>query len=140
MKKINKTNHILSKIFFIQKQLSIIVFIKRFSENMQQIYRRTPMPKCDFNKVALPEYYRNTYGGLLLLITLKIFSMASLTHSFPIFLIKPLRRSEKHSFLCFPGGSERNIVKKWVRWKDSNIINFYATYSENNVLWRAIYE
>ena len=26
---------------------------KRFSENMQQIYRRTPIPKCDFNKVAL---------------------------------------------------------------------------------------
>ena len=26
---------------------------KRCSENMQQIYRRTPMPKCDFNKVAL---------------------------------------------------------------------------------------
>ena len=26
---------------------------KRCSENMQQIYRRIPMPKCDFNKVAL---------------------------------------------------------------------------------------
>ena len=25
---------------------------KGCSENMQQIYRRTPMPKCDFNKVA----------------------------------------------------------------------------------------
>ena len=25
---------------------------KRCSENTQQIYRRTPMPKCDFNKVA----------------------------------------------------------------------------------------
>ena len=29
---------------------------KRCSENMQQIYRRTPMPKCDFNKVALQLY------------------------------------------------------------------------------------
>ena len=29
------------------------VLRKRCSENMQQIYRRTtPMPKCDFNKVA----------------------------------------------------------------------------------------
>ena len=27
--------------------------IKRCSENMQQIYRRTPMPKCNFNKVAM---------------------------------------------------------------------------------------
>ena len=26
---------------------------KECSENMQQIYRRTPMPKCNFNKVAL---------------------------------------------------------------------------------------
>ena len=25
---------------------------KRCSENMQQIYRRIPMPRCDFNKVA----------------------------------------------------------------------------------------
>ena len=25
---------------------------KRCSENMQQTYRRTPIPKCDFNKVA----------------------------------------------------------------------------------------
>ena len=35
-----------------QKQPSRGVFRKRCSENMQQIYRRTPMPKCDFNKVA----------------------------------------------------------------------------------------
>ena len=26
---------------------------KRCSENMQQIYRRTPMLKCDFSKVVL---------------------------------------------------------------------------------------
>ena len=25
---------------------------KRCFENMQEIYRRTPMPNCDFNKVA----------------------------------------------------------------------------------------
>ena len=25
---------------------------RRYSENMQQIYKRTPMPNCDFNKVA----------------------------------------------------------------------------------------
>ena len=28
------------------------VLIKGCSENMQQMCRRTPMPKCDFNKVA----------------------------------------------------------------------------------------
>ena len=36
----------------IQKQPSISVLIRRSSENMQQLYRRTPMPKCNFNKVA----------------------------------------------------------------------------------------
>ena len=35
----------------VQKQRSRFVQIKRCSENMQQIYRRTPMLKYDFNKV-----------------------------------------------------------------------------------------
>ena len=35
-----------------QKQLPRGVPRKRCSENMQQIYRRTPMPKCSFNKIA----------------------------------------------------------------------------------------
>ena len=40
----------------LQKQPPRGVLRKRCSENMQQIYRRTPMPKCDFNKVALHLY------------------------------------------------------------------------------------
>ena len=36
----------------IQKQPFRVVSKKRCSENMQHIYRRTPKPKCDFNKVA----------------------------------------------------------------------------------------
>ena len=32
------------------------VLRKMCFENMQQFYRRTPMPKCDFNKVALQLY------------------------------------------------------------------------------------
>ena len=36
----------------IVKQTSRGVLIKRCSEKMQQTYRRTPMPKCDFSKVA----------------------------------------------------------------------------------------
>ena len=35
-----------------QKQLSIGVLIKKCSKNMQQIYWRTSMLKCHFNKVA----------------------------------------------------------------------------------------
>ena len=29
-------------------------------EHMQEIYRRTPMPKCDFNKVAKQLYWNHT--------------------------------------------------------------------------------
>ena len=36
-----------------QKQPSRGVPRKRFSENMQQLYERTAMSKCDFNNVAL---------------------------------------------------------------------------------------
>ena len=31
---------------------------------MQQIHRRTPMQKCDFNKVVAP-FYKNTFNGML---------------------------------------------------------------------------
>ena len=35
-----------------EKQPSRGVLSKRCSKNMQQIYRRTHMPKCDFNKIT----------------------------------------------------------------------------------------
>ena len=38
------------------KQPSRGVLRKRCSENMQQIYMRIPIPKCNFNKVALQRY------------------------------------------------------------------------------------
>ena len=43
--------------FKFQKQPSIGVLIKKSSENMQQIYRRKPMPKFDFNKVAKQSHF-----------------------------------------------------------------------------------
>ena len=48
-----------------QKQPSTGILRKRSSENMQQIYRRTPAPKCDFNKVALQLYWNRTLAKLL---------------------------------------------------------------------------
>ena len=44
---------ILKAIYHAQKQPTRGVPRKRCSENIQQIYRRTPMPKCGFNNVAL---------------------------------------------------------------------------------------
>ena len=56
----NLTGHQREKI---QKQPSRSVLGKSFSENMQQIYRRTPILKCDFNGVALQLYWNHTWDG-----------------------------------------------------------------------------
>ena len=40
----------------IQSQPPRGVLNKSSSENMQQIYRRTPMPKCEFNKITKQLY------------------------------------------------------------------------------------
>ena len=61
----------------IQKQPLRGVIRKKCSEDMQQIYRRTPMPKCNFNKGAKQLYWRtpftkNISGRLLLKILIRI--------------------------------------------------------------------
>ena len=47
------------------KQPSGGVLKKRSSENMQRIYRKTSMPKCEFNKVALQHYWNHTSAWVL---------------------------------------------------------------------------
>ena len=49
-----------SVVRFIQKQPSRGALKKRCFENMQQIYRRTHMPKHCFNNVALQLYWNRT--------------------------------------------------------------------------------
>ena len=52
------------------------VLKKRCSENMQQIYRRTSMPKCDFNKVAKHDTFvcmANIYIIIILYIYIYIY-------------------------------------------------------------------
>ena len=49
---------------YLPKQPSRGVLKKRCSENMQQINRRTPMPKCDFNKVALQLYWNHALASV----------------------------------------------------------------------------
>ena len=46
--------------YILQKQPPRGIPRKRCSENMQQSDRRTPMPKCDFNKFALQLYWNHT--------------------------------------------------------------------------------
>ena len=38
-----------------QKQPSRCVLLRKYFENFHQIYSKSPMPKCDFNKVALQQ-------------------------------------------------------------------------------------
>ena len=52
------------RILIVQEQPSRVVFKKRCSENMQQIYRRIPIPKCDFNKVASQLYWNRILAWL----------------------------------------------------------------------------
>ena len=68
--------------FHLLKQPTRSALTKRCSENMQQVYRRTPMSKCDFNKAATQlnfphifraPFYRNTSGELLLHLLIKSF-------------------------------------------------------------------
>ena len=47
-------------LYLCQKQQSRSVLRKRCSGNMQQIYRRGIMPKCDFIKVAKQLYWNQT--------------------------------------------------------------------------------
>ena len=51
---------LLTKSNNLQKQPPREVLNKRCSKNMQQSYGRTPMPKCDFNKVAKQLYWNHT--------------------------------------------------------------------------------
>ena len=45
-------NATISTITELQKQPSRVVLRKIYSENMQQIFKKTPMPRCDLNKDA----------------------------------------------------------------------------------------
>ena len=49
------------------------VLSKKYSENMQQIYRRKPIPKCDFNKAVLQLHWNHTLAWLLLNFLFKVF-------------------------------------------------------------------
>ena len=69
---------------WLQKQTLRGVLRKRCSENMQQVYRKTPMPKCNFNKVAKATLLKLHFGMGVLLKIGCIFSE-------PLFLRTPLK-------------------------------------------------
>ena len=74
----------------VKKQPSRGVLIKRCSENMQQICRRTPIPKCDFNKVAKELYWNHTLAW--------VFSCKFNAYFQNIFSLEHLWRAASESF------------------------------------------
>ena len=58
---------------FKKKQPSRYVLRKRCSENMQQIYRSKPKPKCDFNKVSLQLYWTHASAWVFSLFSEHLF-------------------------------------------------------------------
>ena len=83
-----------------QKQPSRGVLSKRCSENMQQIYRRTPMPKCDFNKVACNFIEITLRHGCFPVNLLHIFGTPFLKNTSGRLLLQ-LRRSDNFRYLQF---------------------------------------
>ena len=69
---LNTSYEVFITVFKVKKQSSKGVLRKRSSENMQKIYRRTPMPKCDFNTS-----YFNTTGLSDVKMLLFVFKTAS---------------------------------------------------------------
>ena len=106
----------------VQKQLSVGVLRKRCSKNIQQIYRRTPVSKCDFNKVAFGmgvllyiywissehlftriPFYKKTYGVLLLVVLIQyLYQIYRSTHP-KVFCKKVLKNFTKFTgkHLCW---------------------------------------
>ena len=68
-------------LYNVQKQPLRGVLEKRCSENMQQIYWRTPIPKCDFNKVAKQFYWNRTSASVFSCDLVHIFITAFLQNT-----------------------------------------------------------
>ena len=86
---------------FVQKQPSRGILRKRCSENMQQNYRRTPKPKCDFNKVPIEITFRIGCSPINLLNIFRI----------------PFPKNTSGWLLLFVSNSKRFSTTKLVRIK-----------------------
>ena len=114
----------------VQKQPFRGVLLKRCSENMQQIYRRTPMPKCNFNKVALQLYWNRT--------SVWVFSCKFAAYFQNTFFQEQL-------WTAASGSKTRKYCKLWSikerlqkKWKVKRKIKKLTTLSKQHVLkyWR----
>ena len=78
---------------------------KRCCENMQQIYRRTPTTKCDFNKVVKQLYWNHTSAWVL---SYKL--AAYFQNTFPKNTPEPLHMMVVHKHLNFSLSSASILI------------------------------
>ena len=121
---------IVKKFHLLSEQSSEDVLKKSYSENLQQIFRIPPMPKCDFKEVAKQLYWnhslvwvffvnvlhifrtpfpKNTFGGLLL--CCKIYAFYHETSSGAILIQTIIGKKNKSKTVI-------NNQKKWQKLKD----------------------
>ena len=109
----------------IQKQPSVVGLIKRWSENMQQIYRRTPMTKWDFSKVANQLYFlrlRNIFWQFLVVSSRIPFNSA--------FLIKHFLNTH---FCKSPKSMDFRIQKKILKVQSCKLHNYKCIITSTQV-------
>ena len=82
----------------LQKQPSRSVLRKSYSENMQQIYKRALMPKCDFNKIAKQLFWNHTSSRCSPVNLLHIFRKTSRKH---LWMAASEPSSHSYHSLCF---------------------------------------
>ena len=120
----------MSKLFIIgilkkQKQPPRGVFKKKCSENMQQIYTRTPMHKCDFNKVAKQSNFIDIalQHGCSSVNLLHIFRTPFPKNTSWWLLLEKLGRLNKSKLLTYMTNGSKNKKTKFCRiltpWSES---------------------
>ena len=93
---------------YVQKQSSKGRLKKRYSENIQQVYRKTSMPKCDFNKVtfqlALQLHWNRIWHGC---------SPVNLQHIFRT----PFSKNTSKRLLLYATSRDSGIPKIYIFFK-----------------------
>ena len=116
--------------FWKQQEPSTGVLRKRCSKNMQQIYRTTTMPKCDFNKVASHLYWNETSTW--------VFSSKFAAYYF----LNTFSYEQLWKAALLRGNKGKKFKVKKIKlksyltnWKDKNVISLTTTALCNNTYY-----
>ena len=114
------------------------VFRKKFSENMQQIYRRTPMLNCDFSKVALQYLILLLHCNFMEITFRHEYSPVNLLHFFRTPFPKNTSGGLLLSLVCDGFLSVKNFFRRYVSIlllpSKARILNSVMLSSEARIL------